>query len=559
MEAPAHARRLLWAVPLALVLGLGGYFVAPDQWPTGEGRLVVSGTEETLLDVPVEVGGTEPLEFTEGEVVVSLPNGVPVEGLVEIDVRVATPLGDQPAVNIELPDGSDELIPVVRTTDDGDGSSYLARRWPPDNAEVVLALLGVVLVLWVSEVFPLVVTSLAIPVVLVFGDVLPAAAATEPFFDPIIVLFFAGFLMAAAMQRVGLDVLIAATITERAGRGPVTLFAVLLVTAAVGSMFMSNTAAMALLLPIAMAVTAPLDSRTYRKVVVLGMAYAATIGGVGSAIGTPANQLAITYLDEMTGTETTFVEWFAFGLPMVVLFLPVMGLYLWLVAGGRPDSARFGEARRVAAQRRAEAGRLRFDQVQVLVVFGLVLVGWLSQATHGWHPGVVALAGAVALMSIGRLTPADIGGISWPTLLTFGGGLVLGRAMVTTGVADWIVTQLEALTAWPTFWAVLAVATVSLLLTTVASNTAAAATLIPLAVPLAGLIGVDPVLLVMVVAIASSIDFALVIGTPPTMLAYSTRLFTAGEVLRKGSVLDVLGIVLLCTAVVGIWRLLGMV
>lgn len=533
--------------------------LAPDQWPTGDGRLVVVGNAGTLLDEAVEVGDTEPLEFESNDVVVSLPNGVPVDGLVEVDVVTSEAFDEQPAITLELPGSAVELIPVVNSTEEAGGASYLARRWAPDNAEVVLALLGVVLVLWVTEAFPLVVTSLAIPVVLVFGDVLPASEATQPFFDPIIVLFFAGFLMAEAMRRVGLDVLIAATITERAGRGPVTLFATLLVTAAVGSMFMSNTAAMALLLPIAMAVTAPLNSRTYRKVVVLGMAYAATIGGVGSAIGTPANQLAITYLDDMTGTQITFVEWFAFGLPMVILFLPLMGLYLWLIAGGRPDSDRFGEARRIAADRRAEAGRLRFDQVQVLIVFGLVLAGWLSQAAHGWHPGIIALAGAVVLLAIGRLTPADIGNISWPTLLTFGGGLVLGRAMVTTGVADWIVTQLEGLATWPTFWAVLAVATVSLLLTTVASNTAAAATLIPLAVPLAGLIGVDPVLLVMVVAIASSIDFALVIGTPPTMLAYSTRLFTAGEILRRGSVLDVLGIVLLVTAVVAIWRLLGLV
>ena len=147
--------------------------------------------------------------------------------------------------------------------------------------------------------------------------------------------------------------------------------------------------------------------------------------------------------------------------------------------------------------------------------------------------------------------------ISWPTLLTFGGGLTLGTFMVQTGTSDWIVARLGGLASWPTMFAVAAVAVVTLALTTVASNTGSAATLIPLAIPLAGLIGVEPTLLVAVVAIASSVDFALVIGTPPTMLAYSTELFTVREILRKGSVLDVMGILILIAAVVPLWQLFG--
>ncbi len=137
------------------------------------------------------------------------------------------------------------------------------------------------------------------------------------------------------------------------------------------------------------------------------------------------------------------------------------------------------------------------------------------------------------------------------------GGLTLGVYMVETGASDWLVTRLGALADWPTLLAVAAVATVTLGLTTVASNTGSAATLIPLAIPLAGLVGVSPVLLVSVVAIASSVDFALVIGTPPTMLAYSTELFTVREILRKGAVLDLVGIVILIAVVVPFWQLTG--
>ncbi len=128
-----------------------------------------------------------------------------------------------------------------------------------------------------------------------------------------------------------------------------------------------------------------------------------------------------------------------------------------------------------------------------------------------------------------------------------------------SGTSDWVATRLEGLAGVPEPLAVAAVAVLALGLTTVASNTATAAMLVPLAIPLAGLIGVDPVLLVAVVAIASSIDFALVVGTPPTMLAYATDLYTTREIFRTGIVLDFVGIALLVGAVVPLWELTGLV
>jgi sodium-dependent dicarboxylate transporter 2/3/5 len=190
-------------------------------------------------------------------------------------------------------------------------------------------------------------------------------------------------------------------------------------------------------------------------------------------------------------------------------------------------------------------------------VFLLVLAGWLTQTWHEVHPGVVALAGAVVLMVLGHLQSDDLGNISWPTLLTFGGGLSLGLALIDTGASDWLVTRLAGVSDWPQWLGLAAIACAALAMTTVASNTAAAATLVPLAIPLAGLVGADPVQLVVVVALASSIDFALVIGTPPTMLAYGTGLFNAREILRLGIWLDLIGLALLLTAVTSAWQLLG--
>jgi sodium-dependent dicarboxylate transporter 2/3/5 len=550
-DSPRRLRRAI-ALAAAAAVAILAVLIAPEPWEEEPASLRVLAEDSVVLDVDVELGSTAAWMVSEGGVVVEAPEGFPVDAPIALQV---SGVAVSPVVELHFGDGTVELLPVLGGSE---ATDWRVVRRPPRNAAAVLGLLGGVIVLWVTEVWPLHVTSLLIPVVLVGAGVGSAREVLAPFFDPIIVLFFAGFLMAEAMRRVGLDHLAAISLVGWAGRGPVRLFAALLAVSAFLSMWMSNTAAVTVLLPIVIAVTDPIGHLGYRKAAILGVAYAATIGGVGSLVGTPANPLAVTFIEELTGRAISFVEWFAFGLPMVVLLLPIMGVWLWWTSRVEVDADRFVEARRVAEVERERAGRPSVDQLVVLGVFGAVMVGWLTETWHDISTGIVALAGAVVLMVIGKVRPEDLGRISWPTLLTFGGGLSLGLAMVSSGVSDHLVSHLEGLADLPSALAIGAVATVALLVTTAASNTASAATLIPLSVPLAGLIGVDPVLLVLVVAIASSIDFALVIGTPPTMLAYGNGHFTAAEVVRKGSVLDIVGILLLVTIVTAGWNLFGL-
>ncbi len=553
-------RRRAAAVAVAVVAAVAGFLLAPRSWPGGDGTmsLRIDGTE--AIAAPVRVGDPDPVRLEGPEAGVSvelaLPAGVPVEGVVAAQVAAtgaSGPVRLEPGdieLELMLPDGRVEPIPALRW-DAGEGV-LVAERRPPQDAALVLALLGFVVVMWVTEAVPVFVTALAIPVVLTVAGVAGAADATAPFANPIIVLFFAGFLMAEAMRRVGLDHHVAVAITARAGHSPALLFATMLAVAAFLSMWMSNTAATAVLVPIAMAISAPLGT-PYQRALVLGIAYAATAGGVGSAIGTPANQLAIEFLDDFGGRSISFAGWFAYGLPMVLLFLPVVGGYLWWRRGLRVDPVRFQRARELAVAERTRLGPPHRGQLAVLAVFGAVFCGWLTETWHGVHPGLVALAGAVALFVVGKLEPDDLGRIAWPALLTFGGGLTLGLFLVRSGTSDYVATRLGGLAGAPPTMALFAVAALALLLTTVASNTASAAILVPLAVPLAGVLGVDPTTLVVVVAIASSIDFALVVGTPPTMIAYSTRLYTAGEIFRTGVVLDLAGIAVLVLAVTRLW------
>jgi sodium-dependent dicarboxylate transporter 2/3/5 len=563
----ALTKRRLGFLLLALISGWLLSLVAPTDWEPGQGSASLSYLGEAVISEPIIVGSTDEISITGsvGSIGIDLrfPNGVPVDSNVVATIAVTE--GGQPirpdvstiVVIVTLPDGSDELIPIIGW-DEVDQHLQALRRPPVDSA-FVLGLLGFVVVLWVSEAIPLFVTSLLIPVVLVFGGIATAAEATTPFFNPIIVLFFAGFLMAEAMQRCGLDHYIAVSITARAGRRAAVLFVTMLGVTAVLSMFMSNTAATALLIPIAIAVTAPLADTGFRKALILGIAYAGTIGGVGSAIGTPANQLAIEFLDGFGGRTISFIEWFAFGLPMVVLFVPIMAAYLWKRSKVSVDADRLVQAATIAEQERRALGSPTRDQMVVLVVFGVVVAGWMTQTFHGFHAGIVALAGAVVLFILGRLLPEDLSNISWQALLTFGGGLTLGLFLVRTGTSDYLATRLTALVDVPELLAVLAVAMITLVLTTVASNTASAAILIPLAIPLSGVLGVSTTGLVIVVAVASSIDFALVVGTPPTMIAYSTGLYNAGEIFRKGIFLDLAGIVLLVFVVTKFWELIGII
>lgn len=550
---PARSRtKQLIAYAVALCVAGLLAAIAPTAWPEGAATLRVHlGTAST--EVPVVVGDATPVGMDAGEAAIFLPDGVPTSGVVTVEL--VGPNVSRALIDIELSDGTVEAIPVLRAERD----SVTAARRPPYDAGIALGLLGLAVVLWVTETVPLWVTALSIPVVLAATGMASATDALAPFFHPIIALFFGGFLMAEAMKRVRLDHLAAITLVAWLGKSPRRLVFALMAVSAFLSMWMSNTAAAAVLVPIALAVTGPMEDVGYSKTAVLGIAYAATIGGVGSAIGTPANPLAIEFLESVAGHSVSFAQWFAYGLPMVVVMLPVIGVYLWRRTGTRVDAERFDAVRAAAVEERLRAGKVAKDQVVVLGVFAVVMLVWLSQEWHGVDTGVVAVGGALVLGALGKLETSDLGRISWPSLLTFGGGLTLGVFLTESGSSDWLATRLGGLDFVSGWAGVAVVAVVALGLTTVASNTATAAVMVPLAIPLAGMLGVSPVLLVVVVAVASSIDFALVIGTPPTLIAYSTDLFSVREIFRLGIVLDVIGVVALVTIVVNLWGLIGIV
>ncbi len=437
----------------------------------------------------------------------------------------------------------------------------------PLQAKTTLALLFAVAGLWLTELIPLAASALLIPVVAVVTGIASETAAFQAFADPIIMLFLAGFLMAEAMRRTGLDRWVALAILQRSSAQPAYLMLTLMALTAFLSMWMSNTAAAAITIPIALAILAKIPDEKeptgFRKALILAVAYSATIGGIGSAIGTPANMLAVSFLNKYTGAELAFADWFAFGLPMVLLMTPLVWLYLLFTFGLNPWRVNGAISHSIQHELYAtefkQQGPLGRDQKLVMGIFLGVMALWLTEEWHGISTAIVAIGGALLLFLLRLVKEGDLNQINWNALLTFGGGLAIGTLLVNTGVSDWIALQLVGLNNLPAALVVFLVAGLTLLLGAFISNTACAAMLIPLAIPLAQLLGLDPRLLVAVVAIGSSIDFALVIGTPPTMLAYATGFFRTSEIFRRGLLLDLIGLLLLSFGVIWIWWLLGAV
>src|SRR5690606_32322684 len=204
--------------------------------------------------------------------------------------------------------GYEQVLPP--TGRDGEWLTFAMRL--PYKAKIATGLLFVVAVLWVTELVPLAAAALLIPVVVVVAGIASPDTVLQPFFDPIVVLFFAGFLLAEAMRRTGVDRLLALNILRRASLKPAYLMLTMMALTAFLSMWMSNTAAVAIVIPIALAVLEriPDNGSGYRRALILSIAYSATIGGIGSAIGTPANILAMTFLNELAGTQLGFADWF---------------------------------------------------------------------------------------------------------------------------------------------------------------------------------------------------------------------------------------------------------
>ena len=484
-------------------------------------------------------------------------------------------------ISSSVEDGLSLTLPASALEEDYRDQNWIIFKLRlPYKSNVVLTLLFMVGILWVMEAIPLVATSLMIPIFGVLALDLGAKGLLAPFAEPVIFLFLGGFIISKAMNKTGLDKWISLNIVRISPDNPKILMLLMMIVTAVLSMFMSNTATAATMIPIAVAVTDKLkvnkeiDEESidrYGKALILGIAYSASIGGIGSAIGTPANPIAIALLSEYAGVQITFTQWFAFGLPIVFLMLPLVWLYLWMVYKPKVPKNSITNAKTAVKKELDNLGHLNKKQIYVLSVFLLALVLWFLEGTikkflfPQFSSSVVAVIAAFMLflpsifekskILIGR----DVNDLNWNAILVFGGGLVLGVILTESGAGDLIAYSLENLGISSGIMFIALIALVSIILTFIASNTGSAAILVPLVIPLGLLFHIDPVLLAVVAAIGSSVDFMLPQGTPPSMIAYSTGKYQIKEMVKIGSLVDLFGLLLIAFVLPFFWRLVGLV
>ncbi|EKO3402250.1 DASS family sodium-coupled anion symporter [Vibrio fluvialis] len=419
------------------------------------------------------------------------------------------------------------------------------------NVVLGISMLAFIAVLWLTEALHVTVTAILVPIMAVLFGVFDTQAALNNFANSIIFLFLGGFALAAAMHRQGLDKVIADKVLIMArGKMSVAVFMLFGVTAGL-SMWISNTATAAMMLPLVLGVLSKVDDdrghSTY-VFVLLGIAYSASIGGIATVVGSPPNAIAAAEVG------LSFTDWMKFGLPTTIIMLPMAILVLYLVL--KPDLSGHFELNRQP---------VLWDKGKVvtLAIFGLTVFLWIfSKPVNAMLGGfksfdtIIAL-GAIVMVSFARVVHwKDIEKTAdWGVLLLFGGGICLSNVLKQTGTSVFLANELSAMISdLGLLFIVLVIAAFVVFLTEFASNTASAALLIPVFASVAEAFGVSPVLLSVLIAVAASCAFMLPVATPPNAIVFATGHIKQSEMMRVGMFLNIACIALLSAIAMFFWQ-----
>jgi sodium-dependent dicarboxylate transporter 2/3/5 len=359
------------------------------------------------------------------------------------------------------------------------------------------------------------------------------------------VLFFGGFILSIGATKHGFDVRLAKAFIKPFGTKPNMVLLGIILTTALFSMFMSNTATTAMMIAILGPLLGQFDGRTpFKRALVLSVPFAANVGGVGTIIGTPPNAVAASVLGGLEN-PISFLEWMVFGVPIALVLL--LALWLMLIWVFKPSRERFELLF-------PETLEVTWDLVIVVVTFVVTVALWLTEPLHGIPSGVVALIPVMVFTMFQIIDREDLKNLDWDVLILVAGGMALGVSMTRTGLSDILVGQISGLGLGPIVLLV-AIALTSLVLSNFMSNTSAANLMIPIVTSLAML---SPKLGAVTVAFACSLAMSLPISTPPNAMAFATREITTQELARYGTMVSVLGMVVVLSLLFTFHGLFGL-
>ena len=416
---------------------------------------------------------------------------------------------------------------------------------------------------WATEAIPVPATSLLPLVLLPLLGVMGVREAAAPYASPVIFLLLGGFIIAMGIQRWNLHRRIALHILLAFGRHPSALVGGFMLAAALLSMWVSNTATTLMLLPIALSVAEQVLGKgstrhPFTICLILGVAYAASIGGLGTIIGTPPSAFVVQLVADTQGIDISFLEWMAFGIPIVALMLPMTWYVLthW-VFRFEPETVTGGDE---VVRRELEAmGPITTPEIRTAVVFAVAAVSWMSLLLLRKIPGLEALSnmgiavmGAVAMFLVPSGSKSEPGSflldwdaavkLPWGVVLLFGGGLSLAAAIQATGLAVWLGDGLSVLTTFHMIVLIGALVALIIFLTELTSNTATVAAIVPVLAAIAGAADFAPILLAAPAAMAGSCAFMLPVATAPNAIVFATGHVTIPQMVKAGFRLNLIGI-----------------
>lgn len=410
------------------------------------------------------------------------------------------------------------------------------------NVVMGLSILAFIAILWLTEALHVTVTALLVPILAVFFGIFNTSEALSNFSNPIIYLFLGGFALASAMHHQKLDKVIADKVLILArGKMMMAVFLLFGVTALI-SMWISNTATAAMMMPLVLGVLTNVDAEKDHKTyvfVLLGIAYSASIGGIATIVGSPPNAIAAAEVG------LNFTGWMKYGLPVSIVLLPIAVLVLYMML--KPNlNGKF--------ELNHEPVEWDKGKIVTLAIFALVVFLWIfSKPINSMLGGFKSFDTLVALSAIVMVSFARVvhwkeieKTADWGVLLLFGGGICLSNILKQTGTSVFIAHQLSDLVSqYGVFVIIISIAFFVVFLTEFASNTASAALLIPVFATVAEVFGISPVILSVLIAVAASCAFMLPVATPPNAIVFGTGHIKQSEMMRVGMVLNIICAVIL--------------
>lgn len=428
--------------------------------------------------------------------------------------------------------------------------------WSPE-ASAVLAACTWMLVWWVSEAVPIAVTSVLPIVLFPLMGIASIGETTAPYGSHYVFLFMGGFLIAIALENWDLHRRLALNILAAAGGRPRRLIGGFMLATALLSMWISNTATTLMMLPIALSVVSKLDLKAHPKFAVallLGTAYAANIGGMATLVGTPPNVAMAGILEEQYQISIPFMEWMLLATPFSALLL--VTVYLLLTRLLLPVSNEMVEegVQPIRDELRS-LGSWSIAERRVGFVFASTAILWISRrGLESWfglnlNDTTIAMAAGISLFLIpsgskgdranrALMTWEDARRLPWDILLLFGGGLTLAGALGRAGVLEVVASAISQQANWPIWMLIAAFAFVALMLTEVMSNLALTVVMVPVVAQVALQLGINPMMLAIPVALASSCAFMLPMATPPNAIIFGSNQIRMGQMARVGFVLN---------------------